>query len=75
LLQVIGQIEEGKAAAIERDEAKQRLADMTADYHRWHDAYLRLKYPDAGERVVSNPPPCKTCDGTGFHVDAEGKHG
>jgi hypothetical protein len=23
------------------------LADMTADYHRWHAAYLELKYPDS----------------------------
>jgi hypothetical protein len=32
-------------------EIKQQLADMTADYHRWHDAYMELKYPDGGKRI------------------------
>lgn len=25
---------------------EQKLADMTADYHRWHQAFLDAKYPD-----------------------------
>lgn len=31
------------------------LADMTADYHRWHDAYMELKYPGGGQRVAVTP--------------------
>jgi hypothetical protein len=51
-------------------ELERQLADMTADYHRWHDAYLQLKYPGTGRRVASNPPLCKVCDGTGFTIYA-----
>lgn len=43
---------------------EQRLADTEADYHRWHDAYLRLKYPNMGERIHGTQP-CKHCDGSG----------
>jgi hypothetical protein len=31
------------------------LTDMTADYHRWHDAYIELKYPGGGQRVAVTP--------------------
>jgi len=31
------------------------LADMTADYHRWHDAYMELAYPGGGQRVAVTP--------------------
>jgi hypothetical protein len=34
---------------------EQHLADMTADYHRWHDAYMELKYPGGGQRVAVTP--------------------
>lgn len=26
---------------------EQKLADMTADYHRWHQAYCDAKYPES----------------------------
>jgi len=32
---------------------EQELADMTADYHRWHDAFMELKYPGGGKRIAS----------------------
>jgi hypothetical protein len=34
-------------------ESEQKLADMTSDYHRWHDAFMDLKYPGTGQRVAT----------------------
>lgn len=39
----------------ERDSLTVRLADMSNDYHRWHDAYIDLKYPDCGKREPDDP--------------------
>jgi hypothetical protein len=39
----------------ERDALAAELAAMTADYHRWHDAYMELAYPGGGQRVAVTP--------------------
>lgn len=49
------------------DQLEEQLANITADYHSWRDAYLRLKYPGMGERVFGTEA-CKACDGSGVTV-------
>lgn len=49
------------------DQLEEQLANITADYHRWRDAYLRLKYPGMDERVFGTEA-CKACDGSGVTV-------
>jgi hypothetical protein len=46
----------GGVAAERIRELEAALADMTADYHRWHDAYMTLKYPDGGSRTTAETP-------------------
>jgi hypothetical protein len=64
-------------AGAEITRLEQELADTTSDYHRWHDAYLRLKYPGIGERVAGTVA-CKACDGSGVttpDASAESRRG